>query len=312
MTISAPLCEKCGTPKSAVPNKTYKVRFRCDPCWRSANLGRHYPLKDSPARSTVSKRIYYRRHPEKRVAHKAVAAAMYAGTLVALPCHVCGSVESEAHHDDYAKPLDIIWLCDVHHRARHLELRYRHKQTLCVDNRNIRTIEAEKKSILAREWADSFRSEFGQPPTVSQVAIFFGVSYATAWRRLFSAQASNPLRQLTETPAKSTIKNRRYVERNPEKHAAHKAVLRAVRAGLLQKAPCQVCGDACAEAHHDDYLKPLDVMWLCSAHHAARHVELRRLASGAIFEHAELSSRSASLAASADHVGDAAFLGKSS
>ena len=28
------------------------------------------------------------------------------------------------------------------------------------------------------------------------------------------------------------------------------------------------------ERHHDDYTKPLEIMWLCLSHHAQRHAEL--------------------------------------
>lgn len=65
--------------------------------------------------------------------------------------------------------------------------------------------------------------------------------------------------------------------RNPEKHAAHVAVRTALRSGRLLRKPCEICGDKIAEAHHDDYSKPLCVRWLCDRHHKACHVEKRRL-----------------------------------
>jgi len=35
-------------------------------------------------------------------------------TLVKQPCF-CGKIKSEAHHEDYNNPLDIVWLCKKHH-----------------------------------------------------------------------------------------------------------------------------------------------------------------------------------------------------
>ena len=47
------------------------------------------------------------------------------GRLVRQPCEVCGTTENvQAHHDDYSKPLDVRWLCFVHHRQVHGQLKY--------------------------------------------------------------------------------------------------------------------------------------------------------------------------------------------
>ena len=40
------------------------------------------------------------------------------GSLVRLPCLICGN-ESEAHHPDYSRPLDVVWLCSSHHKEAH-------------------------------------------------------------------------------------------------------------------------------------------------------------------------------------------------
>lgn len=40
----------------------------------------------------------------------------------------------------------------------------------------------------------------------------------------------------------------------------------------LDRKPCEVCGAEKAEAHHQDYDFPLDVMWLCRRHHIEWHL----------------------------------------
>jgi hypothetical protein len=48
-----------------------------------------------------------------------VRLAMQRGDLVSEPCLFCDDPEVEAHHHDYAKPLDVTWLCVTHHRLAH-------------------------------------------------------------------------------------------------------------------------------------------------------------------------------------------------
>ena len=60
-------------------------------------------------------------------------------------------------------------------------------------------------------------------------------------------------------------------ERNPEKWAASILFNHAIRDGKITKGPCEVCGVDKVHGHHDDYDKPLEVRWLCPAHHADQH-----------------------------------------
>jgi hypothetical protein len=46
-----------------------------------------------------------------------------------------------------------------------------------------------------------------------------------------------------------------------------------VRDKHIEKQPCEVCGKAEAEAHHDNYDKPLEVRWLCFECHRKWHRE---------------------------------------
>ena len=62
-------------------------------------------------------------------------------------------------------------------------------------------------------------------------------------------------------------------KRNPQKAAAHSLVLWAVRSGVLKKPDtckeCNMVGKL--EGHHIDYLKPLEVIWLCKNCHSNKH-----------------------------------------
>lgn len=61
------------------------------------------------------------RHPERVKARSKLRYAMRIGRVVAWP--VCAvpdcSGKPEAHHPDYASPLDVVWLCCAHHKQAH-------------------------------------------------------------------------------------------------------------------------------------------------------------------------------------------------
>lgn len=45
----------------------------------------------------------------------------------------------------------------------------------------------------------------------------------------------------------------------------------SIQRGKISKQPCKVCGFTKAEAHHGDYTKPFEVVWLCRKHHLELH-----------------------------------------
>jgi hypothetical protein len=64
-------------------------------------------------------RLHRRRNPLKTAARAAVSRAVMSGALVRGPCEVCGCKQVDGHHDDYSRPLDVRWLCRVHHLMAH-------------------------------------------------------------------------------------------------------------------------------------------------------------------------------------------------
>lgn len=59
------------------------------------------------------------KHRGKCRAEQMVSNAIRDGRIIRRPCVKCGNPKSEAHHPDYRKPLDVIWLCMKHHREEH-------------------------------------------------------------------------------------------------------------------------------------------------------------------------------------------------
>ena len=54
------------------------------------------------------------------------------------------------------------------------------------------------------------------------------------------------------------------------RHLCRWAFNRLIKAGLIKKEPCILCGEK-AEGHHPDYNKPFKVIWLCPVHHREWH-----------------------------------------
>lgn len=64
-----------------------------------------------------------------------------------------------------------------------------------------------------------------------------------------------------------------YRDKNQKKYKVHWMVAYAIKTGLIASLPCEICGCEKSHAHHDDYNKPLNVRWLCPAHHQQWHAE---------------------------------------
>lgn len=78
-----------------------------NPRWKNGIGKNHYHWK----------KLQRQRYPERVNARQAVHRAVKAGRLTPLPCQHPGCTEAKtfAHHEDYSKPLDVIWFCKPHH-----------------------------------------------------------------------------------------------------------------------------------------------------------------------------------------------------
>lgn len=132
------VCTKCREMKPLSEYHKHKgapdgLRYVCKACRKQ--LAAEYYVKDPEARRRVSNKYkkehperhrkteaeYRKRNPLKVKAHNDVTHAIERGDLVRKPCEKCGNERSEAHHEDYSKPLEVIWLCRMCHVALHME-----------------------------------------------------------------------------------------------------------------------------------------------------------------------------------------------
>lgn len=140
-------CKQCNTAKTATDFYVSNPK-RCKECIkasvranRAGNL-EHYRAFDK-ARASQPHRVAARkeyaktpayaesheaaakrwaeRHPERRKASHMVGNAIRDGKLIPWP--VCAVPDCfgkpQGHHPDYSRPLDVVWLCDKHHKEVH-------------------------------------------------------------------------------------------------------------------------------------------------------------------------------------------------
>lgn len=140
------ICHKCkrDLPEDsfAWQRKGVRRQYICRECFSKYNAER-YKKKQDKIKAQVTE--YRRNNPEtafntrlktceknptKYNANKLIAAALAADKIVKPhECSICGCSDKdrriEAHHEDYAKPLDVIWACTPCHRKMDAKRRER-------------------------------------------------------------------------------------------------------------------------------------------------------------------------------------------
>lgn len=114
-------CRQCGKPTG--PRGRKKNDFLCNDCFRKYKRGlrdRHRSNGITVTGGKASKDWWkaYTTTPEqlrKSAVRAKLRRAVTAGKIEKLPCDICGSSKVEAHHQDYNKPFDVVWLCRRHH-----------------------------------------------------------------------------------------------------------------------------------------------------------------------------------------------------
>lgn len=92
------------------------------------NYFRRTSTTEGRDREFARSRAWMASNRDKRDAHIAVGNALRDGYLTRQPCERCGDEQSNAHHEDYSKKLEVNWLCKPCHGARHREINAERRQ----------------------------------------------------------------------------------------------------------------------------------------------------------------------------------------
>ncbi len=123
-------CRACGTAQSYrwyTANRAPQAQLRIE--WRRVHPTNHNGRytnsseEDKKKIQAISRR-WYLEHPEANHAHNKIKALRKRGLLVnAAYCSVCDKeCKTVAHHKDYSKPLEVIFVCRSCHKIIHLPL----------------------------------------------------------------------------------------------------------------------------------------------------------------------------------------------
>lgn len=128
------MCKGCGSKDNSFyrhPGMTDGYLNYCKVCVRervtrhrhkNIESAREYDRKRAkePHRITLNASVtkkWRKDNPEKYRAQNILNNAIRDGKIERQPCH-CGE-KAHAHHHDYSRPLDVTWLCAIHHKGHH-------------------------------------------------------------------------------------------------------------------------------------------------------------------------------------------------
>ena len=111
-------CKECSKNYSIKYYKTYEYV----PNDKRREWQRAYYIKNKETVSEHNEKMY-KKYPLKRWARSVVSNYKAMGKIKSEPCEVCCVENTQAHHTDYRKPLDVKWLCIKHHREEDYKLK---------------------------------------------------------------------------------------------------------------------------------------------------------------------------------------------
>jgi ribosomal protein S27AE len=76
----------------------------------------------NPENKRIETKEYCKKYPERIKARVIARYYIKRGKIKKQPCEICGNKKTQAHHEDYNKPLEVRWLCPSCHKKLHLGL----------------------------------------------------------------------------------------------------------------------------------------------------------------------------------------------
>lgn len=116
--------EYAQTPAGVAAHQRARSKYASTDAAREAKRA-YLQSEHGKAQRAKTMRIQAERYPDRHKARTAFGNAVRDGKVIPWPvCAVpecCG--KPQGHHPDYSRPLDVVWLCDAHHKEAHALVR---------------------------------------------------------------------------------------------------------------------------------------------------------------------------------------------
>lgn len=114
-------CQKANTKAARERNPDYYREYdsqRANLPHRVQARAEYQQTERGKAAHARATKKWHGNHPNRRAAAQILNNAIRDGKVKPLPCFICGK-KAHAHHPDYDQPLDVVWLCPLHHKQAH-------------------------------------------------------------------------------------------------------------------------------------------------------------------------------------------------
>jgi hypothetical protein len=119
MEIHMKKCSSCNEQKPfGLFHKDKRSKTGCSSYCKLCKKEKDRKVQSQKSPDKIKKDVWRKKFPERKNAQAKVFRALLSGKLIKQPCFICDE-KAEAHHPDYSRPLDVIWLCPSHHREAH-------------------------------------------------------------------------------------------------------------------------------------------------------------------------------------------------
>lgn len=113
---------KCSSMSDGLQVQCKSCRAEYQRKYRKTKAGKKRDKKWNSSEGAKKAYIRYKNaNPKIKAAHQAIKNEIRSGRMKKQPCSECNNSHAVSHHDDYAYPLVVRWLCPGCHNKWHKE-----------------------------------------------------------------------------------------------------------------------------------------------------------------------------------------------